>query len=128
MKIKILIYEYKLRQSSKARKYSNKNLEAFFNSKLHFHNHVNCKFSHCIYSVVGSSSHLLFPGMHVHIILYPITSKPEYASVVWNKATDDNKLERMQLKFTAFYFNCSFPQIPLQICIRFMSLTTAHLT
>jgi hypothetical protein len=43
MKNKILIYEYKLRQSFIAHKYSNRNLEVLLSSKLHFHTHVNCK-------------------------------------------------------------------------------------
>lgn len=41
----ILVYEYKLCQSSITRIDSIKNLRLFMDSKLHFHNRVNYKFS-----------------------------------------------------------------------------------
>jgi hypothetical protein len=41
-----------------------------------------------------------------------VISKLAYASVVWNSitSTDANKLERIQQRFAALYFNCFFPQ------------------
>jgi hypothetical protein len=43
-----LIYEYKLSHSAITRTYSVKDLGVYFDSKLHFHDHVNSIFSQCI--------------------------------------------------------------------------------
>jgi hypothetical protein len=42
-----------------------------------------------------------------------VTSKLEYASVVWNSimTTDANKLERIQQKFAALRYNCFLPHV-----------------
>jgi MFS-type transporter involved in bile tolerance (Atg22 family) len=112
----MLIYDYKLCQSSLARTDSIKDLGIFLDSKLQFHDHVNHVFSHCtsikllglVRSITFTSSPL--DCMHkLHIVL--IRSKLEYASVVWNSitSTDASKLERIQRSFAALCFNRFFP-------------------
>jgi hypothetical protein len=84
-KTKILIYDYKLCQSSLTRTDSIKDLGIFLDSKLQFHDHINHVFSHCI-KLLGLARSISFTFssldcMHkLYIAL--IRSKLEYASVV----------------------------------------------
>jgi hypothetical protein len=84
-------------------------------SKLHFHNHVNFIFSHCI-KMLGLIRSVTFnySTLGPMLILYfaLVRSKVENASVVWNSiaSNDANKLECIQQKFTALYFKYFFPQ------------------
>jgi hypothetical protein len=100
-KTNLVIYDYKLCQSSIIRTDSIKDLGIFTDTKLHIHNHVNHIFSHCIKlpvlvrSITFTLSSL--ECLHrLHITL--ARSKPEYASIIWNSITytDANKLDRIQ--------------------------------
>ena len=89
-------------------------LGVFFDSKLHFHTHVNYIFSECI-KLLGliRSITYRFSSLESLYVLYftLVRSKLEYASVVWNSitSTDANKLERIQQKFVSVCFYCFFP-------------------
>ncbi|PNF40967.1 hypothetical protein B7P43_G08815 [Cryptotermes secundus] len=109
------IYEYKLHFTI-TRTYSVKDLGVYFDSKLHFHDHVSFIFSHCI-KMLGIIRCITFKysTLECMFILYftLVRSKVEYASVVWNSitSTDANKLERIQQEFTALCFKRFFPQV-----------------
>jgi hypothetical protein len=114
-KTNILIYDYKLFQSSITRTDSIKDLEIFIDIKLHFDNHIDHIFSHCI-KLLGlvRSSTFTFSFLNVctdYTSIRLVRSNLEYASFVWNSvtSTDDNKLERIQQRFEPLCFN-SFSQ------------------
>jgi hypothetical protein len=111
-----LIYGYKLFHSTMPQTQSVKDLVVYLDSKLHFHDHVNFIFSHCI-KMLGliRSVTYNYSTLECMLVLYfvLVRSKVEYAPVVWNSITsaDANKLERIQKKFTALCFKCFFPQV-----------------
>jgi hypothetical protein len=93
-----------------------KDLGVYLDSKLHFHDHVNFIFSHCI-KMLGliRSVTYNYSTLECMLVLYfvLVRSKVEYASVVWNSITsaDASKLDRIQKKFKALCFKRSFPQV-----------------
>jgi hypothetical protein len=109
-KANTLIFNYKLCHSSITRTNSIKNVGVFIDSKLHFHNHADYLFSQCIKLLGLGSLYILYCTL--------IRSKLEYTSVVWNSAmtTDANKLERIQQKFSALYYNHFLPQVHCTYC------------
>jgi hypothetical protein len=104
-----LIYDYNLCQSSINRTNSIKDLGVFIDAKLHFHDHVNYIFSHCI-KLLGLVHNITFnfSSLECMLTLYItlVRSKLEYAFVVWNSitSTDANKLEHIQHRFVALCF------------------------
>jgi hypothetical protein len=115
-KTNVLIYDYKLCQSSITRTNFIKDLGVFIDAKVHFHDHVNYIFSHCV-KLLGLVRNTAFNFSSIECVLRLyialVTSKLEYASVAWNSitSTDANKLERIQQRFAALCFNCFFPQV-----------------
>ncbi|PNF39610.1 hypothetical protein B7P43_G10540 [Cryptotermes secundus] len=111
-----LSYEYQLCHAIITRTSSIKDLGVFFDSKLHFHTHVNYIFSECL-KLLGliRSNTYRFSSLESLYVLYftLIRSKLEYASVVWNSitSTDANKLERIQQKFASICFYRFLPHI-----------------
>jgi hypothetical protein len=83
----------------------------FFDSKLHFYEHVDYVFSDCI-KLLGliRSVTYRFSSLECLYILYfaLVRSKLEYVSVVWDSitSTDVNKLELIQQKFASVCFYC----------------------
>jgi hypothetical protein len=115
-KTEILIYDYRLRQSSKTRADSMKDPEIFLGSELHFHNHDNHIFSHCIKlpGLVRRTTFTFSSLECMHGLITLVTrSKLEYASVAWNSmaSTDCNKLVRIQQRFSTLSLNRFFPQV-----------------
>jgi hypothetical protein len=112
-KTNILIYDYKLCQSSLTSTASIKDLGIFLDSKLQFHDHVNHVFSHCI-KLLGLARSITFTFSSLDCIhklcIALIRSKLEYAPVAWNSvtSTDASKLERIQRRFAALCFNRFF--------------------
>jgi hypothetical protein len=94
-----------------------KDLGVFFDSKLHFHNHVDYVFSECI-KILGLIRFITysFSSLECLYVLYFTLVRPrlEYASVTWNSitSTDANNLERIQQKFTFVYFYRFYPHVP----------------
>jgi cell division protein FtsW (lipid II flippase) len=105
----VLSYEYQLCHAAITRTSSIKGLGVFFDSKLHFHNHVDFIFSECIklFGFIRSLT-FRFSSLDCLYLLYftSLKSKLEYASVVWNSitSTDANKLERIKQKFASVCF------------------------
>jgi hypothetical protein len=115
-----------------------------FCSKIYFHIHVNCTFSHYIKFLVLVRG-LTFALSSFECLLLYFTlfkSKLEYTSVVWNSilSTDANKLERIQQMFAALWFNRPPPIIitvthmlsssllpHLGVCSRFWSIRLSFL-
>jgi hypothetical protein len=95
-----LSYSYELCRATNTRTSSIKDLLVFFDSKLHFHNHVDYVFSKCI-KLIGLIPSLTyrFSSLECFYVLYFILvrSRLEYASIVWNSIiyTDTNELERI---------------------------------
>jgi hypothetical protein len=93
-----------------------KDLGVFFDSKLHFHNHVDYIFNECmkLLGIIRSIT-FCFSSLECLYTLYLtlVRSKVEYASVVWNSvtSTDANKLERIQQKFASVCRYRFFPNI-----------------
>jgi hypothetical protein len=112
----ICINDYKLCQSPTTRTDTIKDLGVFIHVKLHFHDHVNYIFSHCI-KLLGLARSITFNFSSLECILRLcitfVRSKLEYASVIWNSITSTytNKLERIQQRFAAPCFNRFFPQV-----------------
>ncbi|PNF13713.1 hypothetical protein B7P43_G14358 [Cryptotermes secundus] len=108
-KTNFLSYEYQLCHAIITSTSSIKDLGVFFDSKLHFHTHVNYIFSECI-KLLGliRSITYRFSSLESLYVLYftLVRSKLEYASVVWNYITSTvaNKLERIQQKFASVCF------------------------
>jgi hypothetical protein len=102
-------FEYQLCRATITCTSSIKDLGVFFDSKLHFHNHVDYVFSECI-KLLGliCSITYIFSSLECLYVLYFTLVRPrlEYASVVWNSVTsiDANKLERIQQKLHPFDF------------------------
>jgi hypothetical protein len=94
-----------------------KDLGVFFDSKLHFHNHVSYVFSECIklLDLIRSITYS-FSSLECLYVLYftLVRSKLECASVVWNTitSTDANKLEYIQQMFTPVCFYHFVPHVP----------------
>ncbi|PNF27531.1 hypothetical protein B7P43_G02896 [Cryptotermes secundus] len=115
-KTNFLSYEYQLCHAIITRTSSIKDLGVFFDSKLHFHTHVNYIFSECI-QILGLIRSIIyrFSSLECLYVLYftLVRCKLEYASVVWNSitSTDANKLERIQQKFASVCFYRFFPHI-----------------
>ncbi|PNF27925.1 hypothetical protein B7P43_G03400 [Cryptotermes secundus] len=115
-KTNFLSYEYQLCHDIITRTGSIKDLVVFYDSKLHFHTHINYIFSECI-KLLGliRSITYRFSSMESLYILYftLVRSKLEYASVVWNSitSTNANKLERIQQKFASICFYRFSPHI-----------------
>jgi hypothetical protein len=84
-KINVLSYVYQLRHAAITCTSSIKDLGVFFDSKLHFHNHVDFIFSECI-KLLGliRSITLRFSSPDCLYVLYVtlVRYKLEYASVV----------------------------------------------
>jgi hypothetical protein len=89
-KTSVLVYDYRVWQSFINRTDSIKDLGVFTDAKLHFHDHVNYLFSHCI-NLLGlvHSINCNFSSLERMLTLYIalVRSKLEYASVVWNSIT-----------------------------------------
>ncbi|PNF32147.1 hypothetical protein B7P43_G02842 [Cryptotermes secundus] len=115
-KTNLLIYDYKLFQTSIARTDSVKDLGVFIDAKLYFHDQVNYIFSQCA-KLLGLVRNITynFSSLDCMFSLYTtlVRSKLEYASVVWNSitSTDANKLERIQQRFAALCFKRFFPKV-----------------
>ncbi|PNF20040.1 hypothetical protein B7P43_G05817 [Cryptotermes secundus] len=115
-KTNLLIYDYKLFQTSIARTDSVKDLGVFIDAKLYFHDQVNYIFSQCA-KLLGLVRNITynFSSLDCMFSLYTtlVRSKLEYESVVWNSitSTDANKLERIQQRFAALCFKRFFPQV-----------------
>ena len=83
-----------------------KDLGVYIDSKLYFHQHVDCLFSSAL-KLLGLIRTITFPFSSIDSLmtLYStlVRSKLEYASVAWNSITntDSNKLERIQKKFAS---------------------------
>jgi hypothetical protein len=113
----VLSYEHQLCHTAIARTSSIKDLGVLFNSKLYFHNHVDCIFSECI-KLLGliRSINFRLSSLDCLWVLYftLVRSKLEYASAVWNSitTTDAKKLERIQQKFVFVCFHRFFPHVP----------------
>jgi hypothetical protein len=81
-----------------------KDLGVMLDSKLYFHRHVNFVYSQAL-RTLGLIRYVTynFSSLDYLVVLYNslITSKLEYASVVWNNIslTDSNKIENIQRKF-----------------------------
>jgi hypothetical protein len=96
----VLVCDYERCQSSITRIDFIEDLGVFIYAKLHFHNHVNYIFSHCI-KLLGLVRSFTFNFSSLECMLRLcitlVRSKLEYASVVWNSitSTDANKLERI---------------------------------
>jgi hypothetical protein len=115
-KTNVLIYDFRICQSSVTRTDFVRDLGVFIDAKLHFHDHINYIFSHCIklLSIVGSiTSNLSSLECILRLYITLVRSKLEYASVVWNSITsaDANKLESVQQRFAALCFNSFFPKV-----------------
>jgi hypothetical protein len=116
-KTNFLSYKYQLYHNTITRTSSIKDLGVFFDSKLHFHSHVDNLFSECI-KLLGliRSITYRFSSLECLYVLYftLVRSRLEYASVVWNSvtSTDANKLERIQQKFAFVCLYRFFPQVP----------------
>jgi hypothetical protein len=132
-KTNLLIYDYKLCQSSITRTDSITDLGIFLDSKLHFHTHVNHVFSCCI-KLLGLVRSITFTFssldcMH-RLYITLVRSKLEYGSVVWNSitSTEANKLERIQLKFASVCFYRFFPHVPYSytFALEKLSLHSLH--
>jgi hypothetical protein len=84
-KTNFLSYNYQLCRATIIRASSIKDLCVFFDSKLHFHNHVDYVFSECI-KLLGliRSITYSFSSLECLYVLYftIVRSKLEYASVV----------------------------------------------
>jgi hypothetical protein len=108
-KTNFLSYKYQLCHNTITRTSSIKDLGVFFDSKLHFHSHVDNLFSECI-KLLGliRSITYRFSSLECLYVLYftLVRSNLEYASVIWNSitSTDTNKLGRIQEKFASFCF------------------------
>jgi hypothetical protein len=133
-KTNILIYDYKLCQSSITRIDSIKHLGVFTDVKLHFHDHVNYIFSHCI-KLLGLVRSIAFnfssPECMPRLYITLVRSKLEHASFVWNSITptDASKLERIQQRFAALCFNRFFPQVHYcySLALEELKLHTLHM-
>jgi hypothetical protein len=117
-KTNFLSHEYKLCHAAITRTSFIKDLGVYFDSKLHFHDHVDSIFSECI-KLLGLIRSMTygFSSLECLCTLYItlVRSRLEYASVVWNSitSTDANKLERIQQKFASvcvyrFFSNVSY--------------------
>jgi hypothetical protein len=108
-KTNVLIYDYKLCQSSVTWTNSIKDLGVFIDAKLHFHGHVNYIFPHCIklFGLVLSIT-FNFSSLECMLRLFVmlVRAKLEYESVCYNSvtSTDANKLEHIQQRFAALFF------------------------
>jgi hypothetical protein len=80
-----------------------KDLGVMLDSKLYFHCHVDFVYSQAL-RILGLVRFITynFSSLDSLVVLYIalIRSKPEYASIVWNKltSTDSNKIENIQTK------------------------------
>ncbi|PNF40690.1 hypothetical protein B7P43_G02183 [Cryptotermes secundus] len=115
-KTNFLSYEYQLCHAIITRTSSVKDLGVFFDSKLHFHTHVNYIFSECIkLSGLIRSITYRFSSLESLYVLYftLVRSNLEYASVIWNSitSTDANKIQRIKQKFESVCFYRFFPHI-----------------
>jgi hypothetical protein len=92
-KTNFVSYDYQLCHATITRTSSIKDLGVFFDSKLHFHNHVDYIFSECI-KLLGiiRSITFTFSSLECLYTLYLtlVRSKLEYASVVWNYNNNNN--------------------------------------
>jgi hypothetical protein len=109
-KTNILIYDYNILESSVTQADIFKDLGIFLDSKLHFHNHANFVFSHCI-KLLGLDRNITFnfSSLEYMYILYftLVRSKFEFTSVACNSIASslDKKLESIQQKFATLYCN-----------------------
>jgi hypothetical protein len=133
-KTNILIYDYNLCQSSINRTDSIEDLGIFIDAKLHFHDHINYIFSHCIKLLdLVSNITLNFSSLECMLTLYIalVRSKLEYASVVWNSitSTDAKKLERIQKRFATLCFYRFFPgaHYCYSLALEELKLQTLHM-
>jgi hypothetical protein len=116
-KTNFLSYEYQLCHVIITRTSSIKDLGVFFDSKLHFHEHVDYVFSDYIklLGLIRSVTYIFSSLECLHILYFALVRpKLEYASVVWNSiiSTDANKLERIQQKFASVCFYRFSPHVP----------------
>jgi hypothetical protein len=113
-KTNFLSYNYQFCHATIICSSSIKDLGVFFDSKLHFHNHVDYVFSERI-KLLGliRSIAYSFSSLECLYVLYFTLVWPrlEYACVAWNSvtSTDANKLERIQQKFTSVCFYRFYP-------------------
>jgi hypothetical protein len=97
-------YDYQLCRATITRTSSIKDQGVFYDSKLHFHNHVDYVFSECIklLGLIRSITYSLSSLESLYVLYFTlVSSRLQYASVVWNSiiSTDANELERIQQKF-----------------------------
>jgi hypothetical protein len=86
-KTNILSYEHQLCRSTIPRTSSIKDLGVFFDSKLHFHSHVDYVFSECmkLLCLIRSITYRCCSLECLYILYFTLVrSRLEYASVVWN--------------------------------------------
>jgi hypothetical protein len=109
----IFYYQYKLGNSLILPTDCIKDLGVHIDYKLHFHHHIDF-LSSLVMKLLGLIRTITFSFSTIDslLMLYLILvrSKLEYASAVWNSVTitDSNKLERIQRKFAALYYNRFF--------------------
>jgi hypothetical protein len=98
---KNLSYEYQLCYTTVTRTSSIKDLGVLFDSKLHFHSHVEYVFSECmkLLGLIRSITYR-FSSLECLYVLYftSVMSKLECASAVWNSITSAyaTRLERIR--------------------------------
>ncbi|PNF22317.1 hypothetical protein B7P43_G02928 [Cryptotermes secundus] len=115
--LNFLSYEYQLCHAIITHNRSINDLGVFFDSKLHFHKHVNYIFSECIklLGLIHSITYRLSSLESLYVLYFTLVgSKLEYASLVWNSiiSTDYNKPEHIQQKFVSICFYRFLPHIP----------------
>jgi hypothetical protein len=120
-KTNFLNYEHPFCHATITRTSSIKDLGGFFDSKLHFHSHVDYLLSECM-KLLWSLCSILYRFSSLGCQYFTLVrSRLEYASVVWNSitSTDANKLERIQQKFSSVCFYFFFPacSINLHFCL-----------
>jgi hypothetical protein len=111
---KTFFYVYQLCHATITRTNS---VRVFFDSKLHFHNHVDYIFSECIklLGIIRSITYRFSPVECLYFLYFTLVrSKLKYASVVWSSitSTDANRLEIIQQKLASVWFHHFFLHVP----------------
>jgi hypothetical protein len=115
-KTNVLSYEYQRCHTTSTRTGSVKDLDVFFDPKLHFQTNVDFLLSDCmkLLDIIRSIT-FRFSSLDCLYVLYFMLarSKLEFASVVSNAITSTaaNKLERNQKKFTSIGFYRFSPHV-----------------